>query len=68
MFGEHHLCGRDQEAVGAVSAQAALNIIYIMRSDVFGVGRFVASAWQWLGLWLGSRLPDRSPDKDELAA
>ena len=30
--------------------------------------RFVGSAWQWLGLWLGSCFPTRSPGKDEIAA
>lgn len=29
---------------------------------------FVSSAWQWLGLWLGSCLRPQSPAKDEIAA
>lgn len=44
------------------------NIIYIMRNAISAVVGFVGSAWQWLRLWLGSCLPVRSPDKDELAA
>lgn len=51
-----------------VDAQSALNIIYIMRNAISAVVGFVGSAWQWLRLWLGSCLPVRSPDKDELAA
>jgi len=54
-----------------------LYIIYIMRNAVIGTaGRrlracmtyFVGSCWQWLGLWLGSCFPARSPSKDEIAA
>jgi hypothetical protein len=29
---------------------------------------FVGSAWQWLGLWLGSCLRPGNPAKDEIAA
>jgi len=29
---------------------------------------FVGSAWQWLGLWLGSCLRPETPAKDEIAA
>lgn len=32
------------------------------------VAAFVSSAWQWLGLWLGSCLRPQSPAKDEIAA
>lgn len=32
MFGEHHLCGGDQEAVGVALVQIIYNIIYIMRN------------------------------------
>lgn len=50
-----------------------MNIIYIMRKS--GIRRFgqrwssfVGSAWQWLGLWLGSCLRPGTPAKDEIAA
>jgi len=49
-------------------AQPVVNIIYIMRNAVSAVVGFVSSSWQSLRLWLGSCLPVRSPDKDELAA
>jgi len=29
---------------------------------------FVGSGWRWLGLWLGSCFPARSPSTDEIAA
>ncbi len=44
------------------------NIIYIMRNAVSALARFVGSAWQWLGLWLGSCLRPGTPAKDEIAA
>lgn len=46
----------------------ALNIIYIMRNAVSALVRLVGSAWQWLGLWLGSCLLPETPAKDEIAA
>lgn len=63
----HHLCGADREPVGRVLAALEHNIHYA-KSWMARAAAFVSSAWQWLGLWLGSCLPDRSPDKDELAA
>lgn len=49
-----------------------LNIIYIMRNGIRRFGQrwssFVGSAWQWLGLWLGSCLRPETPAKDEIAA
>ena len=50
------------------SGNGVMNIIYIMRKAASALARFVGSAWQWLGLWLGSCLRPQSPAKDEIAA
>jgi len=59
-------------------AQAAVpgfdngHVVYIMRNGIRRFGQrwssFVGSAWQWLGLWLGSCLRPGTPAKDEIAA
>lgn len=56
------------EGSGRLGGDPAGNIIYIMRKAVSALARFVGSAWQWLGLWLGSCLRPQSPAKDEIAA
>ncbi|MBA0241742.1 hypothetical protein D7Y16_01870 [Stenotrophomonas maltophilia] len=42
--------------------------IHYAKSNIRQIWAFVGSAWQWLGLWLGSCLRPQSPAKDELAA
>ncbi len=64
---------RDTDSwAGVVSALSAENIIYIMRNGIRRFSQrwssFVGSAWQWLGLWLGSCLRPGTPAKDEIAA
>ncbi|WP_329891812.1 hypothetical protein, partial [Stenotrophomonas sp. SMYL11] len=56
------------EGSGRLGGDPAVNIIYIMRNGIRRFGQrwssFVGSAWQWLGLWLGSCLRPGTPAKD----
>lgn len=56
------------KAQAAVAGFDNAHVVYIMRNAVSALARFVGSAWQWLGLWLGSCLRPQSPAKDEIAA
>nr|DAG74290.1 MAG TPA: helix turn helix protein [Inoviridae sp.] len=56
------------KAQAAVTGFDNAHVVYIMRNAVSTLARFVGSAWQWLGLWLGSCLRPQSPAKDEIAA
>ncbi|MBA0452514.1 hypothetical protein D7Y59_12470 [Stenotrophomonas maltophilia] len=42
--------------------------IHYAKSWIGRIRAFVSSAWQWLGLWLGSCLRPQTPAKDEIAA
>lgn len=42
--------------------------IHYAKSRTRRIWAFIGSAWQWLGLWLGSCLCPQSPVKDEIAA
>lgn len=42
--------------------------IHYAKSWIGRIRAFVSSAWQWLGLWLGSCLRPGTPAKDEIAA
>lgn len=46
----------------------ALHDIHYAKSWIGRIRAFVSSAWQWLGLWLGSCLRPQTPAKDEIAA
>lgn len=63
--------GRPDGARGYGAAPMASRIehnIHYAQSWLGRIRAFVSSTRQWLSLWLGSCLPERSPDKDELAA
>ncbi|HHA2457036.1 TPA: DUF3693 domain-containing protein [Stenotrophomonas maltophilia] len=47
---------------------SALHDIHYAQSWIGRIRAFVSSAWQWLGLWLGSCLRPGTPAKDEIAA
>jgi hypothetical protein len=47
---------------------SALHDIHYANSWIGRIRAFVSSAWQWLGLWLGSCLRPGTPAKDEIAA
>jgi len=57
---------RDVQAMP--QAGNALHDIHYAKSRTRRIWAFVGSAWQWLGLWLGSCLRPQSPAKDEIAA
>ena len=57
---------RDVQAMP--QAGNTLHDIHYAKSWIRRIWAFVGSVWQWLGLWLGSCLPAKSPDKDEIAA
>ena len=60
------------KAQAAVSGFESAHAVYIMQlNQASSVGHDLkkpTSAWQWLGLWLGSCLRAQSPAKDEIAA
>lgn len=59
--------GARQEACQPAPQQLEHNIHYA-KSWIGRIRAFVSSAWQWLGLWLGSCLRPQTPAKDEIAA
>lgn len=74
--GFHPLSRRNACGAGHLRAQR-FGYVPRMRNGVISTllralrrctAHFVGSSWQWLGLWLGSCFPARSPNKDELAA
>lgn len=57
---------RDVQAMP--QAGNALHDIHYAKCRIRRIWAFVGSAWQWLGLWLGSCLRPGTPAKDEIAA
>ncbi|QDY49300.1 hypothetical protein DUW70_12555 [Stenotrophomonas maltophilia] len=64
-------CQRRSRGLGKTRAshrQEGEHNIHYAKCCIGAVVAFVGSAWQWLGLWLGSCLRPQSPAKDEIAA
>lgn len=59
--------GARQAACQPAPQQFEHNIHYA-KSRIRRIWAIVGSAWQWLGLWLGSCLRPGTPAKDEIAA